>query len=315
MGEVLLGLVQRRLPDRVSPFTQVDAVGGQIRSQIAIPRRKLAMHVEIVGPVALGNDRKPLVQAGDPIVLDIGGAGGQDGLEDDLGLGVTLAEVDDELGEVLNDVPIADAPFDIIHPRHDVDGAGLGAGQVARSRQNSPCSFAGDALVEPGGGHREAIAGVPQAEGIAEHDGNGRGLVLGKWLGKWLGELTGELTGDRSRFGPEKGSPLLVGRLPHRVLPSRFKAIRGKASIDLPRLQGGEALVVELAARSGLGDRLDHRSVRGLAERLRTAGTGGDAIGWGSSEGLGTGGDRGIRGRWGGFRFRKARKQGEVGHG
>lgn len=105
------------------------------------------MDIEVVGSLAFGDDGKPCVDLGDPIVGDLGRSGGENRLEDDLGLGVSLAELFEGLRNVGQNVQIAQSPFQIIDSCHDIDRAGIRCGKVCRSHQYAPCCFPRNALV------------------------------------------------------------------------------------------------------------------------------------------------------------------------
>ena len=107
------------------------------------------MDVEVVGSLTFGDDGKPCVDLGDSIVGNLGRSGGENGLEDDLGLGMSLAELSKGLRNVVKNVQIAQSPFQIIDSCHDINRAGIRRGEVRRSYQDSLCCFPRNALVQP----------------------------------------------------------------------------------------------------------------------------------------------------------------------
>ena len=71
----------------------MNSVGGQVRSEIAIAGGEVRVDIKVVGSLAFGDDGKPRVDLGDSMVGDLGRSGRENRLEDDLGLGVPLAEL------------------------------------------------------------------------------------------------------------------------------------------------------------------------------------------------------------------------------
>ncbi len=88
------------------------------------------MGIEVVNALTLCEPGDPVIETGNAIVGDEGGAGGENRLENDLCLGLTLAETLDEGIEVLKDFAIADPAFEIVDPSHDVDRVWTGLIQV-----------------------------------------------------------------------------------------------------------------------------------------------------------------------------------------
>ena len=161
------------------------------------------MDVEVVGSLTFGDDGKPGVNLSDAIVGDLGRSGGEDGLEDDLGIGVALAELLEGLRNVAENVRIAQSPFQIIYPRHDINGAGLCGGQIRRSQHHPPRRFPRNPLVQPHRRLRQPIARKPQAQRISQHHRH----------------RTRRSTTDRLRLLRQQGAPLLIARLSRCIAP------------------------------------------------------------------------------------------------
>ena len=141
LRQIHFRLVEGGLPDGIPSIAEVNAVGGQIRSQISITGGEVRVDVEIVGSLAFGNDGKPDVKRLDPIVGDLGRSGGENGLKDDLGGGVSLAELLEGLRNIAENVRVSDSPFQIIDACHDINRIGMGSGETRRSPQHLARGF------------------------------------------------------------------------------------------------------------------------------------------------------------------------------
>ena len=152
LRQIHFRLVQGGLPDGVPSIAQVNTVGGQVRSQIAITGGEVRVDVEIVGSLTFGNDGKPAVKRLDTIVGDLGRSGGENRLEDDLGLGMSLAELLEGLRNIAQNVRALDSSFQIIDTRHDINRAGMNdvgrcSGETRRSPQHLARRFPRNPLV------------------------------------------------------------------------------------------------------------------------------------------------------------------------
>ncbi len=162
LRQIHFRLVQGGLPHRVPSIAQMNAVGGEVRSQIAITGGEVRVDVEIVGSLTFGNDGKPAVQRLDAIVGDLGRSGGENRLEDDLGLGVLLAKLLEGLRNIAKNIRASDSSFQIIYTRHDINRVGMCSGKVRRSPQHLARRFPGYSLVQPYRRSRKTIARKPQ---------------------------------------------------------------------------------------------------------------------------------------------------------